>query len=173
MVVALTSSGAGTEVVVGQAGTLKTYALDAARQIWEASGVPVAGAALAARAAAELTDGASIPASTLAALLIDVDRPGPDGGLRPGSVLVVDEAAMVGTRQLARLLDAAGRHGTKLVLCGDPRPLPEIEAGGVMAALAALPGAIQLTGNRRQRRQWERDALTELRAGDPKRALAA
>ena len=48
-------------------------------------------------------------------------------------MLVIDEAGMVGTRTLAPLLDAAATHGAKVVLVGDPKQLPEIQAGGVLA----------------------------------------
>jgi type II secretory ATPase GspE/PulE/Tfp pilus assembly ATPase PilB-like protein len=57
MVTGLVTSGAGVEIVVGAAGTGKTFALDAARAAWQASGITVIGAALSARAAAELQAG--------------------------------------------------------------------------------------------------------------------
>jgi hypothetical protein len=53
MVEDLTCSGRGVEVVVGKAGTGKTFALDAARRVWESSGVKVIGCALSAPAAKE------------------------------------------------------------------------------------------------------------------------
>ena len=40
--------------------------------------------------------------------------------LQPGDVLVIDEAGMVGTRQMARFIKEAQRSGAKLVLVGDP-----------------------------------------------------
>ena len=52
---------------------------------------------------------------------------------------------MVGTRDLARLLDAAEQAQAKLVLVGDDRQLPEIQAGGLFSALADRLGAIELT----------------------------
>jgi ATP-dependent exoDNAse (exonuclease V) alpha subunit len=75
MVRRLTTSGAGVEVVVGKAGTGKTYALDAAREAWEASGLQVTGVALAARAALELEESAGIRSTTLARLLGQLDDP--------------------------------------------------------------------------------------------------
>jgi conjugative relaxase-like TrwC/TraI family protein len=173
MVTRLTTSGAGVEIVIGAAGTGKTFGLDAARAAWSASGIPVFGAATAARAASELTAGSGIEATTIARLLIDVDRPYPLGGLAPGGVLVVDEAAMVGTRTLARLVEVAERSGTKLVLVGDPRQLPEIDAGGAFGALADRLGASVMVENRRQTQRWERDALTALRDGRVADALTA
>ncbi|MGI8792491.1 MAG: AAA family ATPase, partial [Acidimicrobiales bacterium] len=168
----LTSSGAGVEVVVGKAGAGKTYALDAARAAWQASGHRVTGAALAARAAVELETGAGIDSYTIDRLLADVEHP-EHGGLAPESVLVVDEAGMVGTRKLARLLDAAAAADAKVVLVGDPHQLPEIDAGGVLRGLANRLEAIELTDNRRQIHGWERDALDQLRDGDPTAGLAA
>jgi hypothetical protein len=172
MVERLTRSGAGVEVVVGVAGSGKTFALGAAREAWVSSDHRVIGAALSARAAAELQDGSGIPSTTLARLLADLDRPDA-GGLPPRCVLVVDEAAMVGTRQLARLLEHAHAVGAKAVLVGDHHQLSEIDAGGAFAALSVLLDATKLTENRRQQQAWERDALAELRHGNPDVALAA
>lgn len=173
MVGSLTTSGAPVEVVVGRAGTGKTFALDAARAAWEAAGCHVIGTALAARAAAELEAGSGIASTTIDRLLADLDRPGPLSALPPQSVIVVDEAAMVGTRKLARLAAHAERAHAKLVLAGDHRQLPEIEAGGAYAALARTVPVNELTANRRQVEPWERAALAELRSGSVPDALDA
>lgn len=90
----LTSSGSGVEVVVGKAGTGRTYAPDAARDAWQASGIRVTGVALAARAALELEASAGIRSTTLARLLGQLDDHRHGAPLKPGSVLVVDEAGM-------------------------------------------------------------------------------
>lgn len=174
MVERLVTSGAGVEVVVGAAGTGKTTALDAARAAWEAAGVVVVGAALSARAASELSAGAGIEAVTIARLLLDAGRPRWEGGgLVAGSVVVVDEASMVGTRTLARLAELAEAAAAKLVVVGDTRQLPEIDAGGAFRGLQDRLGAVHLTENRRQREVWERDALAALRAGRVAEAVAA
>jgi conjugative relaxase-like TrwC/TraI family protein len=149
MVRRLISSGAGVEVVVGKAGTGKTYALDAARDAWQAAGIRVTGVALAARAALELEASAGIRSTTLARLLGRLDDHRHGSPLEPGSVLVVDETGMIGTRQLACLLDNAEQQSVKVVLVGDPRQLPEIDAGGLFRALTTRLPAIQLTDNRR------------------------
>jgi ATP-dependent exoDNAse (exonuclease V) alpha subunit len=162
LVVSLTGSGHGVEVVRAPAGTGKTFALDAARETWQASEIPVLGCALSARAACELRDQAGLDATTIARLRHALSR---SAALAPGSVLIVDEAGMVGTRDLAALADAADAAGAKLVLVGDDRQLPEIEAGGAFPALADRLGAIELTEVRRQREAWDRDALAELRHG--------
>lgn len=173
MVERLTTSGAGVEVVVGKAGAGKTYALEAARAAWQTSGHPVIGCALAARAAAELEAGAGIDSYTIAGLLADLDRHDARRWLSPSTVIVVDEAGMVGTRTLARLLDHAEDADAKVVLVGDHHQLPEIDAGGLFRGLAHRLDAIELRDNRRQAHAWERDALDQLRDGDPAIAIAA
>ncbi len=175
MVTRLCMDGAGVSVVMGKAGTGKTFALDAAREAWGAEGLTVTGTALAARAAVELQESAGIPSTTLARLLNQLDREdqtGEPGPLRRGRhVLVVDEAGMIGTRQLARLLDHAERRDVKVVLVGDPHQLPEIDAGGLFRALATRLDAVELKDNRRQRSEWEIAALDDLRDGDVGRAV--
>jgi ATP-dependent exoDNAse (exonuclease V) alpha subunit len=117
-----------------------------------------------------LTQTTGIRATTIAALTSQLDA---GRSLVPGGVLVVDEAGMVPTRDLARILTAAQRSRTKVVLVGDHRQLPEIEAGGSFAALVHRFEPARLAENRRQRERWERDALRELRSGDPHKAIAA
>ncbi len=173
MVRRVATSGAGVEVIVGKAGAGKTSALAAAAEAWRAGGVPVLGAAVAARAALAFGEQAGVPAMTVTRLLAALDKPvgGRPAGLARGSVLIVDEAGMLGTRPLARLLAHVQAADAKLVLVGDHRQLPELEAGGAFRTLAGTLGAVELSQNRRQTHAWERAALDELRDGDPTRAL--
>jgi conjugative relaxase-like TrwC/TraI family protein len=159
----LVGDGRGVEVVRAAAGTGKTYALDAAREAWHRSGIPVIGCALSARAACELRDQARVDATTIARLQHALDH---GAEVQRGAVLVVDEAGMVGTRDLAALARAAERAEAKLVLVGDDRQLPEIGAGGAFRALADRVGAAELHDVRRQEEEWDRDALAALRRGD-------
>jgi conjugative relaxase-like TrwC/TraI family protein len=147
LAVALTRSGDGVEVMLSPAGTGKTYALGAAVEAWRRSGIPVLGCALSARAACELRDQTGFEATTIARLRLALDQ-----GVRlaPGTVVLVDEAGMVGTRDLAALADAASAADAKLVLVGDDRQLPEIEAGGAFRALGESLGAHRLREVRRQ-----------------------
>lgn len=170
MIRQITTSGAQVDVVVGRAGSGKTYALDGAREAWQVSGYTVIGAALSARAAAELQAHSAIPSVTLTRLLGEIDRL---GGLPPHCVLVVDEAGMVGTRDFDQLTRYVQMAGAKLVPVGDPRQLPEIDAGGMFGALIARHGAVELLDNRRQLDPWEKVALDELRHGDVGAAIAA
>ncbi|MDE0805362.1 MAG: relaxase domain-containing protein, partial [Acidimicrobiales bacterium] len=164
MVHRLTTADRAVEIVVGRAGTGKTYALATAVDLWRSAGFQPVGVALAARAAAELEAGAGIRSTTVAQLFADVDRAG-EPLLNDRSVLVVDEAAMVDTRRLAALLEMGRDAGAKVVLVGDHHQLPPVEVGGSFAALVDRLDPIELAGNRRQAEAWERDALARFRTG--------
>jgi len=171
-VIGMTTSGNGVDIVTAPAGAGKTFALAAARDAWERSGYRVIGAAHTGVAADEITNAASIPATTIARLRIAIDNHEP-GGLDARTVLVIDEAGTAGTRDLAAILDEVEHCGAKVVLVGDPKQLPEITAGGMFAGLIARQPTIELRDNRRQREEWERDALAQLRDGDTTLALDA
>ena len=164
MVEVLCSSGRSIDVVVGRAGTGKTYALAAATDAWQQAGLRPIGLALAARAAAELQSSTGIASTTVAQFLIDCDRYS-TGALTQDTVLVVDEAGMVDTRRLARILTYADAVGVKTVLVGDHHQLPAVEAGGAFDALVRRHPHVELTENHRQVELWERAALDQLRQG--------
>jgi Ti-type conjugative transfer relaxase TraA len=172
MVRQLVTSGNGVELVRAKAGTGKTTAIDAARELWEREGYRVIGAALAGRAADELHARAGIDSYTVHGLLRDLERGG-EWQLPDRAVLVVDEAGMVDTRRLARLLDHAADAKAKVVLVGDERQVPAVEAGGSFAGLADRLGAVELSEVHRQRHAWDRAALDELRHGDISEWIAA
>lgn len=172
MVGQLVTSGHGVEVVRARAGTGKTTAVDAARELWERDGYRMIGGALAGRAADELRARGGIDSYTIHGLLQDLDRGG-GWGLADRTVLVVDEASMVGSRQLARLLDHAAQANAKVVLIGDERQLAAVQAGGGFVALADRLGAIELTEVYRQQQAWDRTALDQLRHGDISEWIAA
>lgn len=171
MVRHLTQSGAGIDVAVGAAGTGKTFTFDAAREGWEASSFVVFGAALSARAAAELSAGSGIPSMTITRLLNQLD----EGRLvlDRGCVVVIDESGMVGTRTLDRLSRHTTAAGAKLVLAGDTAQLPEIDAGGTFRAMTIHAPSTVLVENRRQVHDWEIGALDDLRNGRVAEAVAA
>ncbi|MEY2515193.1 MAG: hypothetical protein QOJ89_2551 [bacterium] len=142
----------------GRPGRGKTFALDAAREAWQDSGFVVTGAAVARQAARGLRDAAGIESTSVAALLGELRR-GPEWGLTPQTVLIVDEAGMLGSRELAELLTHAAMPRAKVVLVGDHHQLPEIDAGGVFRALVARTDPVRLTVNRRQQEAHAREML--------------
>jgi hypothetical protein len=103
-----------------------------------------------------------------------ITRDGQDKHVLDGrTVLVVDEAGMLGSRKLARLLDYAAEARSKIVLVGDDKQLAAIEAGGGFRGLRLRLGASTLTENRRQAEPWEREAVEHLRDGNIDAALNA
>jgi conjugative relaxase-like TrwC/TraI family protein len=159
-------SPAGVLVIEGDAGVGKTYALEVCREVFDASGVEVVGCALAGRAAELLEEGSDIASTTVAATLhqLQVER------LPYGGVLVVDEAGMLGDRQLAELVSLAARDEAKLVVVGDPFQLQPIEAGAPMRTLSDHIGRVELHENIRQQYDWERATLRLLRDGEAREA---
>ena len=80
-------------------------------------------------------------------------------------MLVVDEAGMLSSRQMARLMEEANRGGAKVVLVGDPQQLQAIEAGAAFRAIAEQVNYVELTDIRRQQEGWQQDATKELATG--------
>lgn len=169
MIEAICGDGQGVTVVEGAAGVGKTFALAACREAFEGAGHVVAGCALAGRAALGLEVEAGIPSTTIASALHRLRSE----TLPAGSVLVVDEAGMVGSRQLAELVDIADRDEAKLVLVGDPAQLQPIDAGGAFRSLGDHLGRTTVTETIRQEQEWERQALTALRGGRADEAVEA
>jgi len=156
-------------LVVGYAGTGKSTMLGAAREAWEASGYNVRGATLSGIAAENLEAGSGIGSRTIASLEHAWGQ-GRDE-LTSRDVLVIDEAGMVGSRQMDRVMSRAAETGAKLVLVGDPEQLQAIEAGAAFRALAERHGAAEITTVRRQHDDWQRVATKELATGRTGEAL--
>ena len=173
MVQRLLGGGEGVVVVIGEAGTGKTYALSAAARGWSSAGGRLRVAAPTWRAANVLR-AEGLPATSVARLLAEFDRAAAKGEtpLPRGAVLVVDEAGMVDSRALARLIDRAQEAEAKLVLIGDPAQHGEIEAGGLFAAIAARTEPIVLDEVIRHRHELEREAAKLVREGAGSEAIS-
>ncbi len=104
----------------------------------------------------------------------------PKGGLRnrrglkltAKHVLVIDEAGMVGTRDMHRLLSHAERAGATVVLVGDHKQLPSIEAGAPFGTLLSRHRSAVLTKNWRQPIEWHAEATRQFANGDAQAALS-
>ena len=163
MVRDLCQGGQGVALVVGRAGTGKTFALGIARHAWQLDGYRLLAAAPTGIATLSLQGEGFEEVATCDRLLVDLDRG--QEQLDPRTVLVVDEAGMLGSRKLARLLEHAHQAQAKMVLVGDDRQLAAIDAGGGFRALRLRLGASELVENRRQHQAWEREALELVRSG--------
>jgi ATP-dependent exoDNAse (exonuclease V) alpha subunit len=163
--------GQGVAVVVGRAGTGKTFALGIARHAWQLDGYRLLAAAPTGIASLSLQGEGFEEVATCDRLLGDLEKGHEQLDAR--TVLVVDEAGMLGSRKLARLLEHAQQAQAKVVLVGDDRQLAAIDAGGGFRALRLRLGASELTKNRRQHQAWEREALELVRSGLVEEAVAA
>jgi len=165
------TDGRDLGVVVGYAGTGKSAMLGVAREAWEAAGYEVRGVALSGIAAENLESGSGIASRTIASMEHGWGQ-GRDA-LTSRDVLVIDEAGMVGTRQLERVLSHAADAGAKVVLVGDPQQLQSIEAGAAFRSIFERHGGAEIGEVRRQREDWQRDATRELAAGRTGEAIHA
>lgn len=142
--------------VVGYAGAGKSTMLAAAREAWEAQGYTVHGAALSGKAAEGLEESSGIQSRTLASW--DRSWQNERNQIGRGDVFVIDEAGMVGSRQLARFVTEAEARGAKIVLVGDHEQLQAIGAGAPFRAITEAIGHAELSEIRRQRVDWQREA---------------
>jgi Ti-type conjugative transfer relaxase TraA len=165
------TEGCDLGVVVGYAGTGKSALLGVAREAWEDAGYRVQGLALSGIAAENLEGGSGIASRTIASLEHQwaKDRELLDAR----DVLVIDEAGMIGSRQMERLLSAAENAGAKVVLVGDPEQLQAIEAGAAFRSIAERHSHVEISQVRRQHEDWQRDATRHLATGRTGEALAA
>ena len=165
------TNGRDLGIVVGHAGTGKSAMLGVAREAWEAAGYEVRGVTLSGIATENLESGSGIASRTIASIEHgwhqDRDL------LTTRDVLVIDEAGMVGTRQLERVLSQAAEAGAKVVLVGDPQQLQSIEAGAAFRSIHERHGGAEIGEVRRQRQDWQRDATRDLANGQTRNALEA
>ncbi|WP_413992428.1 Ti-type conjugative transfer relaxase TraA [Labrys okinawensis] len=165
------TDGRDLAIVVGNAGTGKSAMLGVARQAWVAAGFEVRGVALSGIAAENLESGSGIASRTIASMEHGWGQ-GRDM-LTSRDVLVIDEAGMVGTRQLERVLSHAAEAGAKVVLVGDAQQLQAIEAGAAFRSIHDRHGGAEIGEVRRQREDWQRDATRDLATGRTGAAIDA
>ena len=167
--------GGRLAVAIGVAGSGKSTLLAPLVEAWHAEGRTVHGAALAWRQTDDLAD-AGIPEPRRAAMSVFLERAAAGRlALDRDSVVVVDELALLGTRQLLDLLRLQERHEFRLVAVGDPRQCQSIEAGPVVELLhrALGEGAIpEILSTVRQKTEREREASLMFRDGRAADAVA-
>lgn len=167
------------KIVQGHAGAGKSTALTPVRYALEAEGKEVIGAALQGKTAKSLEESTGIKSQTIASLLRDLEgydredgtRADPTRKLSTKSTVIIDEAAMVDTRTMARLQALVHKAGAELHLVGDDRQVPPVAAGSPFRSLKNSLGFAELTENRRQKADWQKQASREIRDGKVKEAL--
>lgn len=163
------------EVLVGPAGTGKSYAMGQLSEVWEREGGKVVGVAVAESAAQVLRGEGIDRAANLTRFLKIQDAIAQgratraerrDYTLTDKSLIVLDEASMMPTAELSRVVALAHGAGAKVLITGDDRQLEAVGAGGAMALLIKEVGAHELREVRRFDSEWEGPASLKLRAGD-------
>lgn len=167
----LTQKSGGIALMRGLAGTGKTTALKAVCEAYKAEGFKVYGATLSAQAAGILSAETGLKGATIAQTLIDLDKGKTQ--LSEKSVLLIDEAGMVGSRDFARLQAHADKAGAKLIAVGDEKQIQAIAAGGIFEALQfhAELGTADLKQITRQQDGQDREASRLFYEGKADEAL--
>ena len=165
----LATSGQRLQLAIAPAGSGKTTAMSALSIAWTASGGTVLGLAPSAVAASVLGKETGTRADTLAKLVWHLrhgNLPRWADAVDQDTLLIVDEAGMASTGDLAEVTRFALERGASIRLIGDDRQLASVAAGGVLRDIQATAGAVTLTELVRFRDQAEGAATLALRGGD-------
>ncbi|MEV0650167.1 MobF family relaxase [Phytomonospora sp. NPDC050363] len=167
-------------VGIGPAGAGKSTAMAAYTDVLRQAGRRVIALAPSATAASALAGELGVSADTIHKFLYEHRQglhtaalegralvPAHLAGLvvRPGDVILVDEAGMAGTPHLDAITDLAARHGATVRFVGDYRQLGAMASGGALALIAREAGAVELTDLHRFRDPHEARATLAMREG--------
>lgn len=170
----------GVSVVEGSAGSGKSFAMASVAEAARANGGEVwviAPSWKAVDVIATDTSTAEAMARAVTGFLHRIDKG--EIALGPRAVVIADEGGMIGTVNLAALVEATAAAGAKLVLTGDTRQLAPVAAGAPMRLLVHALGAARMDEIQRQRGRteaegaWMRAASMDFAAGRPATALGA
>ena len=159
----------GLALIAGQAGSGKSATLEAVREAYREAGYRVIGLSLTNSVVNGMKQDGFAEAATIAA---EMKRQ--EAGLRrwtSRTVLIVDEAAMLSSAQMAELTGKAREAQAKLILVGDERQLSSIQRGGMFEALRQEHGAAELRQVRRVADTEQKFAWNRMHEGDFAQAL--
>lgn len=170
-------------IVEGAAGAGKSYTMEAVKSVYASAGYEIHGLALSWSAAGVLSEEAKIEFTRAVEGFVRDLQIGKIA-LHEKSVLILDEAGLVGSRHMAAILDAAREAGAKVIPTGDSKQLSPVEAGGPLEAMVEEIGSARIDEIRRQgghvrhdpdefaKFQWMRDAVSEFADGRAEEALS-
>ncbi len=158
----------GFAILWGEAGTGKSHTLKAVRSAYEAEGANVIGLAPTHKVKDQMRDG-GFQANTIASELKGIEEG--RNAWNNKTVVVVDEAAMVSTENLAKLAAAAQQAGAKLIIAGDDAQLASIERGGMFETLRQRHGAAILEDVQRVKDLDQKAAFNAMHKGEFREAL--
>ncbi|WP_108840171.1 AAA family ATPase [Orientia tsutsugamushi] len=149
-------STSGVRVLRGRAGTGKSYVLAKAHKLATNRGQKVIGLAPTHKAVSELKSKGYTDVYTVKGFLYNRKKI-----FMQDSLIVVDEAGMVGTKAYAELFRVVRNNNCQLILAGDEKQLASIERGGMFEMLSNIFGSHVLVNIRRQSENWSREAAME------------
>ena len=159
----------GLAIVAGEAGTGKSVTVEAIREAYSEAGFRARGLAWTNAVVQDMKRDGFLDAATIASEIKKLDI----GLTRWDSrtVLIVDEAAMLDSKNMAQLTTRAREAGAKLILVGDDHQLASIERGGMFSALRQEHGAAELHHVRRVSDAEQKRAFNRMHAGNFAQAL--
>ncbi len=159
----------GLAIVQGRAGTGKSYTMNAVREGYERSGANVRGLAPTHLVAGDMEKDGFQSASTVHKFLFDIKNG--KASIAKNSVLMIDEAGMIGNSVFVELLHAAKEKNAKIVLFGDSKQLSAVERGGMLESLVTTYGSATLKEVRRQKVDWQKNVSEQLGDGAYRQAI--
>lgn len=153
-------SAGDLKLIEGRAGTGKSYTLNAVRDAFEQAGKRVVGLAPTNVVARDMGADGFRESGTVHSALFKLKNGREEWD--ENTVVMVDEAAMLGAEITGELLEQAREAGAKLILVGDDRQLASIERGGLFSAMLKRYGSAEITGVERQQVAWQREAAEDL-----------
>jgi len=164
------NSDSGIKNIIGMAGTGKSHTLKAITEVYQQSGYEVKGLALSGIVAQNLSKDANIEHSkTIHSFLSNYQ-----GGyeeIDKKTVLVVDEASLVGTKQLSEIVKLTEDNQAKLIMVGDNQQLQAIDAGGAYRGVINATSHAGLDEIQRQSKESDKQASLNLATGNVEAAF--
>ena len=157
--------------VKGYAGTGKSTMLGVAREAWEAQGYRVQGMTLSGKAAENLEISSGIKGNTVANRLINWEHD--RARLTSKDVVVIDEASMIGSRDMDKIIGEAYHAKAKVVLMGDIEQIQAIQAGAAFRSITEHIGYVEIIDIRRQHEKWQQEATKQFATGNTIEGLLA
>ncbi|MBJ7557019.1 MobF family relaxase [Marinomonas spartinae] len=163
--------GGDFSIIQGSAGAGKTTAMLAANHAFQNKGYRVQGASIAKRAADNLLQETGIESVTIASLTSKIV-----GGVNPLSnldVLVIDEAGQLPSTDFQKITHCAEQANCKIILTGEDKQLDAINRGGALKYLSKpeIIGTTRIETIKRQRTEWARLVVADLRDGHMEKAF--
>lgn len=159
------------KIIEGRAGSGKSYTMGAIREAYQNAGYDVMGLAPTNSVVADMQQDGFDNSRTVHSQLYGAKNGLEGGELSEKNVVIIDEAAMIGTSNMKALLEQAERAGAKVILIGDRKQLDSVERGGMFSIMADRTGYKEITKVRRQETNWEKAASESMASGRFEEAL--